>query len=220
MQDVPRESLGRHLGFGKDKQEGRDELDKNLAREFWHPSLSPGSRSHLSLTEHAKYVYNLQDTDTTTDESEGSDSWDSDGSTSSANNWRRGPYRSSSVSRVNGRHNGQQPHYNSKEKRRMSLLTGKYFDIPSYESGFEHYECGAVPVKSTRRRFFQSGDGKWDDLNAVDSAVNTGKEGHQVRLQDLAGLMERGGRGMDIYDEEEDVDEGEDEDEVAMSIDS
>jgi len=102
----------------------------------------------------------------------------------------------------------------------MSLLTGKYFDIPSYESGFEHYECGAVPVKSTRRRFFQSGDGKWDDLNAVDSAVNTGKEGHQVRLQDLAGLMERGGRGMDIYDEEEDVDEGEDEDEVAMSIDS
>ena len=34
MRDVPRESLGHHLGFGKDKQEGRDELDKTLARKL------------------------------------------------------------------------------------------------------------------------------------------------------------------------------------------
>ena len=35
MQDVPRESVGQHLGFsfGKD-EEPRDELDDNLARQF------------------------------------------------------------------------------------------------------------------------------------------------------------------------------------------
>ena len=33
MQDVPRENLGYHLGFGKDTHEGRDELDNTLARK-------------------------------------------------------------------------------------------------------------------------------------------------------------------------------------------
>jgi len=32
MQDVPRETLGQHLGFGRDEEEGRDELDELLAR--------------------------------------------------------------------------------------------------------------------------------------------------------------------------------------------
>lgn len=34
MHDVPRESVKEHLGFGKDDEEGRDELDDRLAREF------------------------------------------------------------------------------------------------------------------------------------------------------------------------------------------
>jgi histone deacetylase 1/2 len=33
MQDVPRETLGQHLGFGRDEEEGRDELDERLARQ-------------------------------------------------------------------------------------------------------------------------------------------------------------------------------------------
>lgn len=33
MQDVPRESLRQHLGFGRDDEEGRDELDEKLARK-------------------------------------------------------------------------------------------------------------------------------------------------------------------------------------------
>ena len=36
MHDVPRESLGQHLGFRKDEEEGRDELDEHLARRLYH----------------------------------------------------------------------------------------------------------------------------------------------------------------------------------------
>ena len=32
LQDVPRESLRQHLGFGKDDEEARDEIDERLAR--------------------------------------------------------------------------------------------------------------------------------------------------------------------------------------------
>lgn len=32
MHDVPRESVKQHLGFGRDEEEGRDELDERLAR--------------------------------------------------------------------------------------------------------------------------------------------------------------------------------------------
>lgn len=32
MQDVPRESVRQHLGFGRDDEVGRDELDEKLAR--------------------------------------------------------------------------------------------------------------------------------------------------------------------------------------------
>ena len=32
MHDVPRESVGQHLGFGRDNEEGRDELDERVAR--------------------------------------------------------------------------------------------------------------------------------------------------------------------------------------------
>lgn len=39
MHDVPRESVGAHLGFGKDEDEGRDELDEQLARMYF--LLSP-----------------------------------------------------------------------------------------------------------------------------------------------------------------------------------
>ena len=34
MQDTPRESLHQHLGFGHDEEEGRDELDEQLARKM------------------------------------------------------------------------------------------------------------------------------------------------------------------------------------------
>jgi len=108
----------------------------------------------------------------------------------------------------------------------MSLITGKYFDVPAYENGFEHYDFGGAvsnlqlkASSSTRRRFFQSGAGKWDEemvLSVVDARVEKSKEAiqYQVRPQDIAGLLERGGKRLD--DEEED----EEDEEVAMSVDS
>jgi len=38
MQDVPRETVGQHLGFGRDEEEGRDELDEQLARQYFSAS--------------------------------------------------------------------------------------------------------------------------------------------------------------------------------------
>jgi histone deacetylase 1/2 len=33
LQDVPRESVGRHLGFKREKRDVKDELDERLARK-------------------------------------------------------------------------------------------------------------------------------------------------------------------------------------------
>lgn len=176
----------------------------------------------MHKTGHARYVYQLQDGDSTTDESGDSEEWASDDSSVSAS-WRRGAHRSSSVSRY-----GSQPpsgpsgsRYTSATKKRMSLITGKYFDIPAYESGFEHFENGTLPLKATRRRFFQSGAGKWDDeLSVVDSRVDMTREAykHQVCPQDLVGLVDKV-RQNDAYGEDDEEEDEEDE-EVAMSVDS
>jgi histone deacetylase 1/2 len=45
----------------------------------------------------------------------------------------------------------------------MSLLSGQYFDIPTHEHGYSHFESGAVPGKAVKRRFFQSA-ARWDDV--------------------------------------------------------
>ena len=49
MHDVPRQSVGEHLGFGKDDDLGRDELDDRLARKLSLPSFRLFSSLH-SLT--------------------------------------------------------------------------------------------------------------------------------------------------------------------------
>jgi len=117
----------------------------------------------------------------------------------------------------------------------MSLVTGKYFDVPTYEGGFEHYEYGMVmngkgsssvggvvsnmnATLMTRRRFFQSAEGsRWDEeLNVVDERVERARDAwkYQVRPQDLVGIVDRARIG------EDDEDEDEEEDEVTMSVDS
>jgi hypothetical protein len=110
----------------------------------------------------------------------------------------------------------------------MSLMTGKYFDVPAYEGGFEY---GMAPISMngkgspsfvggmmTRRRFFQSAVGsRWDEeLNVVDEKVERARDAlrYQVGPQDLVGIVDRGRIGEDEDEEDED------EDEVAMSVDS
>jgi histone deacetylase 1/2 len=95
-------------------------------------------------TEHARYLYNLQESDTPSDYSD-DDSWDSD---------------ESALSRR--RTSGRRTKHTSTRKR-MSLLTGQYFDIPTHEHGYTHFESGAVPGKAAKRRFFQSA-ARWDDV--------------------------------------------------------
>jgi hypothetical protein len=62
MHDVPKESVGEHLGLGKVQEDGRDELDERVAR------MSSFSLSICGIwppiIEHARYLYNLQESDT------------------------------------------------------------------------------------------------------------------------------------------------------------
>ncbi|KAF7982642.1 hypothetical protein HWV62_27079 [Athelia sp. TMB] len=120
MHDVPRESVGQHLGFGKDEEEGRDALDESVAQ-------------------HARLVYNLQEADLASDDSDAeSYRWDSDDSMGSSSRRRRRHPRPG--------------------KKRMSIMNNQVYDIPSYENGFEYAVSGKP---ETRRRFFQS-VARWD----------------------------------------------------------
>lgn len=182
MHDVPRQSVGEHLGFGKDDGVGRDELDDRLARKQLSATRLSDviDRKHI---EHARYIYNLQENaDAPSSESE-EDSWDSDDSGAS---WRKPVGR-----RVNKQHAA------ASNKKRMSLLTGQYYDVPVHENGFGHYECGMAPVKSTRRRFFQSG-ARWDEGF---ERVLVGKS-PVPRALNLGQVMENGGQMMEGTDED------------------
>src|ERR1700733_6129185 len=52
---------------------------------------------------------------------------------------------------------------NVSTRKRMSLLSGQYFDIPTHEHGYSHFESGAVPGKAVKRRLFHSA-ARWDDV--------------------------------------------------------
>lgn len=91
-------------------------------------------------SEHARFVYNLQETESRSEDSDGSDAyrWDSDDSHASSSRRQR--------------------HVPKVSKKRMSIISNQHFDIPSYENGFE----SAVPGRpNSRRRFFQS-VARWD----------------------------------------------------------
>ncbi|CCL98576.1 uncharacterized protein FIBRA_00577 [Fibroporia radiculosa] len=138
MHDVPDESLGQHLGFSKDDDDGQmDELDERLAQ-------------------HTRFVYNLQESLATEDESD-DDASLSDDSYSS----RR---RDSRVSRRRTRAGG---------RKRMSIVTNHYHDVPRADDALldlcnlpphidEHHNGKrASAAAASRRRFFQSA-ARWD----------------------------------------------------------
>jgi histone deacetylase 1/2 len=116
----------------------------------------------------------------------------------------------------------------------MSLLSGKYYDIPIHENGFSHFDgSNSIGKQPTKRRFFPDAPGKWDDegVCVVDASVNAkmvggnmvGGEGfgngyRYAMVPELARIMERGGGGLDGYVEDGEAEEGEEEDEdVPMS---
>jgi len=178
--------------------------------------------------EHSRYLYNLQNSDSFGDTEE-SDTSDSDESSSSVNvnNWRKGPHsrRSVSASRTNTRYSSQPPPYiSASERKRMSIITGKYFDIPVHEEGYAHYEHSVTTTKAFKRRFFQSGStDMWDESSDVDAIVNThfaASNGFSHGVSNLTSVMERGGKTPDTSATEDEDEEEEEEDDVEMSVDS
>jgi histone deacetylase 1/2 len=101
--------------------------------------------TYIPASEHARFVYNLQQADTSDSDDLDSSRWDSDESTST----RRTHYRRNYIPK-------------STNKRRMSLLSGQYFDVPVHDQGYGHYEHGA-PTKAGKRRFFKS-EARWDEV--------------------------------------------------------
>lgn len=49
MHDVPRQSVGEHLGFGYDQEEGRDSLDASVARKFRENTCVASSILHFAF---------------------------------------------------------------------------------------------------------------------------------------------------------------------------
>ncbi|KAF9045759.1 histone deacetylase [Hymenopellis radicata] len=167
MQDTPRESLLHELGFGKETTE-RDALDESLAQ-------------------HSRFVYKLQESDTSSSDEE------DDESDNSESTPRRRTHRSRSKRHTNGR---------------MSLLTGRYFDVPGHHNHGSNKDSKAKSV----RRFFQSRLG-WSDM--YEKVVVKGEEADFFARGRLAELMERGGLTVnameDRWGSEERLDNAEDE---------
>jgi histone deacetylase 1/2 len=85
----------------------------------------------------------------------------------------------------------------------MSLLTGKYFDIPTHEHGYTHFESGAAPGKAAKRRFFQSA-ARWDDAAECVTLSKPPVVSPIPPTMTLGELMERGGsvRPLGVVDPE------------------
>jgi histone deacetylase 1/2 len=185
MHDVPRESVGEHLGFGKDEEEGRDELDERLAREP-HSILAAHSSNPITRIEHARYVYNLEESESISEELEDGESsrWDSDDSSST-------------------RRNGTRRRYNERaSKKVMSIITNQYFDAPGQDSVCAQYEFGPVSGKTGKRRFFQSG-ARWDEAY---ERVFQGR-GELMKVpgsMTLSALMENGGVDANVDEDWDD----------------
>jgi histone deacetylase 1/2 len=207
------------LGFGKDDDLGRDELDDRLARECSSFSALP-SLIHKKIIEHARYIYTLQHSPSSPSPSSAesdSESWDSD-------------------SDAYATHSHSRKRRVAKPKKRMSLLTGQYYSVPhppphshshSHSSHLEN-ENNANGIgngngngkSSARRRFFQSG-ATWD-VGVERVLVGSGMPIPSVRVVDVGRVMEGGGGvgvGTEGVDEGWDGQEGEGE-EGSMVVDT
>ncbi|KAJ6462484.1 hypothetical protein C8R45DRAFT_1080607 [Mycena sanguinolenta] len=182
MHDVPRESVGEHLGLAA-AEEARDELDESLARHTRYvyalpprsSSRSPSSsRSSSPSSSHSRSPNSSDDDDNSDDED--------------AKPGKRRLRQSQSQA--------QKQH-----QRRMSILTNRYVDVPA----------ASAPSAHKKRRFFRS-EARWDERRecvsvrvgagagagvGVDGDVR-GEAGPRVRagtvpIAELGAVMERGG---------------------------
>ncbi|KAH9939380.1 histone deacetylase, partial [Epithele typhae] len=147
MQDVPRQPLDRELKLGGVHAHAPiDDLDERLAQ-------------------HARYVYDMHDSDRTDDEDadERDEEIDMDDEAEEDSARRRG--RSRRVHRPPGHHYGS---------KRMSIVTSRYFDVPRPPAELDDDGCGhghgasiaAGATRGLKRRFFESG-AEWDPVARV-----------------------------------------------------
>ncbi|CAL1699873.1 unnamed protein product [Somion occarium] len=174
LQDVPKESLGHHLGFSSHEISGHDRLDEQLAQ-------------------HSRFVYNLNDSSSTS--SDESSEYDSDASEYSQSRSRsRHVNKSTRTKRASRKaySSGSYAQQNShsamtRGKKRMSIMTNQWVDALAYEFGLglglhmpsnNTLPSAASPTPSTRdsregererektgktkRRFFES-SARWDE---------------------------------------------------------
>ncbi|KAH9884962.1 histone deacetylase [Cubamyces lactineus] len=145
LQDVPREGLGEHLGLpGVRAHAPLDDMDERLAQ-------------------HARFVYDAQNSDESPSEEDEEES-------------------DSSARRTRGR-SGRQTRAS---KKRMSIMTSQYFDVPRLPPDYDEEDeggCGheheheyagdawasareGLPTGKRKRRFFQS-IAEWDPVKRV-----------------------------------------------------
>jgi hypothetical protein len=157
MHDVPRESLGKHLGFTDTKP--LDNLDRQLAQ-------------------HTRYLYNLQEPpeDLFSSESETEDdAFDTEDDERSIRS------RASSIASRSRyrRQNSLHSHTNDPDRTVMSILTNSYLklstsaqnDISSFKRAINDFGLPHIPEsRSSKRRFFRilevppdsGGDGEYE----------------------------------------------------------
>ncbi|KAF5333220.1 hypothetical protein D9611_002826 [Ephemerocybe angulata] len=170
----------------------REPLGTHLGFSFGKDDGKPRDELDARLAQHARYIYSLQESaEAPSSESEESESESED------DNWdqRVGSNRR----RVN----------RSSTKKRMSLLTGQYFDVSAENGFYSHcnglngYGLGAPPQKHARRRFFQAGPNWEEEVESVIAAKTNGDAaGGGSRRHGLLGeTMTRGGKPS--FDDEE-----------------
>ncbi|KAF7364126.1 Histone deacetylase [Mycena sanguinolenta] len=178
MHDVPRESLGEHLGLTAE-EDARDELDERLAQ-------------------HTRYVYALPARSTSRSPS-------SSRSRSSSPSSSRSPNSSDDDNSEEDDDRPQKPKLRQSQKqqhqRRMSILTNRYIDVPSASAPSankkrrffrsevrwdERLECVTVRAGG--------GVGSHSDTRA-EVRARGGPRAGTVPIAELSAVMERGGGG-------------------------
>ncbi|TEB32285.1 histone deacetylase RPD3 [Coprinellus micaceus] len=176
----------------------REPLGKHLG--FTYGKDDGKSRDELDsrLAQHARYIYTLQEHTAEAPSSE--DSADESSGSEADDAWHQ--RRASSRRRVN----------RPTTKKRMSLLTGEYFEVDAENGFYSHcnglpdYGLGAPPQKHAKRRFFQ-GNANWEE--DVESGIAARMvNGDFARQREVLGdLVERSGRvDFSRFGEEDDGD--------------
>ncbi|KAG6841214.1 hypothetical protein C0991_000660 [Blastosporella zonata] len=177
MHDVPRQSIGAHLGFRHDQVERRDDLD-------------------IKLAQHARYVYDLQESDTPSDTSD-EKSWDSDSD-------ELRPKKRMSI--LTGQHI-ETPVYDPAQTHGYEPTVtphGYPYGYGGYSYGFAEFDMhGAMYTQNAKRRFFQGGT-RWDETIDHVVAKRYGTLPLPRSTGVLGRMMENGGRHVADDDMEED----------------